>query len=97
MQGSFYVVDYTVVAAMPDIFSNIYQFKELQVGLTYIPRGIGIIAGGYSAGKLMDYNYKTVARKIGWKVDKVAGDNLLHLLECLSLPVCLMVELSRVL
>lgn len=78
MQGSFYVVDYTVVAAMPDIFSNIYQFNELQVGLTYIPRGIGIIAGGYSAGKLMDYNYKTVARKIGWRVDKVAGDDLLH-------------------
>jgi MFS family permease len=78
MQGSFYVVDYTVVAAMPDIFSNIYHFNELQVGLTYIPRGIGIIAGGYSAGKLMDYNYKTVARKIGWKVDKVAGDDLLH-------------------
>ncbi len=78
MQGSFYVVDYTVVAAMPDIFSTIYRFNELQVGLTYIPRGVGIIAGGYSAGKLMDYNYKTVARQIGWQIDKVAGDDLLH-------------------
>lgn len=78
MQGSFYVVDYTVVAAMPDIFSDIYQLNEFQVGLTYVPRGIGIIVGGYTAGKLMDYNYKIIAKKIGWKVDKVAGDDLLQ-------------------
>lgn len=26
----------------------------------------------------MDYNYKAIARKIGWKIDKVAGDDLLH-------------------
>ena len=46
MQGSFYVVDYAVVAVMPDIFKDIYHFNELQIGLTYIPRGVGIIAGG---------------------------------------------------
>ncbi|KAL8802492.1 MAG: hypothetical protein Q9182_003800 [Xanthomendoza sp. 2 TL-2023] len=76
MQGSFYVVDYAVVAAMPDIFQDIYRFNELQIGLTYIPRGIGIIAGGFCIGKIMDYNYKTVARKIGWNIDEVAGDDL---------------------
>lgn len=76
MQGSFYVVDYTVVAAMPDIFKDIYHFNELQIGLTYITRGVGIIAGGFCIGKIMDYNYKTVARKIDWHIDEVAGDNL---------------------
>ncbi|KAL8812182.1 MAG: hypothetical protein Q9200_001222 [Gallowayella weberi] len=76
MQGSFYVVDYAVVAAMPDIFHDIYHFNELQIGLTYIPRGVGIIAGGFCIGKVMDYNYKTVARKIGWNIDEVAGDDL---------------------
>lgn len=76
MQGSFYVVDYTVVAAMPDIFKDIYGFNELQIGLTYIPRGVGIIAGGFCIGKIMDYNYKTVARQIGWNIDEVAGDDL---------------------
>ena len=76
MQGSFYVVDYTVVAAMPDIFKDIYHFNELQIGLTYIPRGVGIITGGYCIGKVMDYNYKTIARKIDWNIDKVAGDDL---------------------
>lgn len=78
MQGSFYVVDYTVVAVMPDIFKDIYHFNELQIGLTYIPRGVGIITGGYCIGKLMDHNYKIVARKIGWDIDEVAGDDLQH-------------------
>ena len=78
MQGSFYVVDYTVVAVMPDIFKDIYHFNELQIGLTYIPRGVGIIAGGFCVGKIMDYNYKTVATKIGWNIDEVAGDDLQH-------------------
>ena len=78
MQGSFYVVDYAVVAVMPDILKDIYHFNELQIGLTYIPRGVGIIAGGYCIGKIMDYNYKTVARKIGWNIDEVAGDDLQH-------------------
>ena len=76
MQGSFYVVDYTVVAAMPDIFKDIYHFNELQIGLTYVPRGVGIIAGGFCIGKIMDYNYKAVAREIDWKIDEVAGDDL---------------------
>ena len=78
MQGSFYAVDYAVVAVMPDIFRDIYHFNELQIGLTYIPRGVGIIAGGFCIGKIIDYNYKTVARKIGWNIDEVAGDDLQH-------------------
>ena len=76
MQGSFYVVDYAVVAVMPDIFKDIYHFNELQIGLTYIPRGVGIIFGGFCIGKIMDHNYKTVAQKIGWNIDEVAGDDL---------------------
>ncbi|KAL8712606.1 MAG: hypothetical protein Q9220_003137 [cf. Caloplaca sp. 1 TL-2023] len=76
MQGSFYVVDYAVVAIMPDLYKDIYHFNELQIGLTYIPRGVGIITGSFCIGKVMDHNYKTVARKIGWNIDEVVGDDL---------------------
>jgi multidrug resistance protein len=76
MHGSFYTVDYSVVASIPDIYTNIYHFNELDVGLAYLPRGVGIIVGGYCVGKLMDYNYKATARKIGWIIDSVAGDDL---------------------
>ncbi|KAI4186816.1 MAG: hypothetical protein L6R41_003237 [Letrouitia leprolyta] len=76
IQGSFYVVDYAVVAIMPDLYKDIYQFNELQIGLTYIPRGVGIIAGSFCIGKLMDHNYRVIATKIGWNIDEVAGDDL---------------------
>ena len=76
MHGSFYTVDYSLVAAVPDIFKTIYHFNELQIGLSYLPRGVGIISGGYCVGKAMDYNYKMTAKKIGWTIDKVSGDDL---------------------
>ena len=76
MQGSFYVVDYAMVATMPDTYRDIYHFNELLIGLMYIPRGVGIITGGFCIGKIMDYNYRTVAREIGWNIDEVGGDDL---------------------
>jgi MFS family permease len=76
MHGSFYAVDYSLVAAVPDIYKGIYHFNELQIGLSYLPRGGGIILGGYCNGKLMDYNYRYIAKKLGWTVDRVSGDDL---------------------
>lgn len=78
MHGSFYTVDYSFVAALPDIYKNIYHFNELQIGLAYLPRGAGIIIGGFVNGKWMDYNYRATAKQIGHEVDKVAGDDLDH-------------------
>ena len=76
MHGSFYTVDYSFVAAVPDIYKNIYHFNELQIGLAYLPRGVGIITGGFVNGKWMDYNYRVTAKQIGHEVDKVSGDDL---------------------
>lgn len=74
--GSFYLVDYSFVAATPDIYKNIYHFNELEIGLSYLPRGAGIIIGGYIIGKFMDYNYGSTAKATGRTVDKVSGDDL---------------------
>jgi multidrug resistance protein len=76
MHSSFYAVDYSMAAAVPDIYKTIYGFNELEIGLSYLPRGVGIIFGGYCNGKLMDYNYKFTAKKVNWTVDEVNGDNL---------------------
>ncbi|KAI1178949.1 major facilitator superfamily domain-containing protein [Nemania sp. FL0916] len=75
MHGSFYVVDYAFVAALPDIYTN-YHFNELFIGLAYLPRGLGIIIGSYCTGKLMDHNYRVTARKIGWAAGKATGEDL---------------------
>lgn len=66
MHASFYTVDYSLVAALPDIYASIYKYNELKIGLSYLPRGAGIIIGSYCNGKFMDYSYKVTARKIGW-------------------------------
>ena len=76
MHGSFYTVDYSLVTAVPDIFKTIYHFNELQIGLSYLPRGAGIIFGGYCNGKVMDHNYRVTAHQIGWTIDEVSGDDL---------------------
>ncbi|KAI4639522.1 uncharacterized protein J4E78_010933 [Alternaria triticimaculans] len=70
VHGSFYTVGYCFVAAGPDIYKDIYLWNELYIGLSYLPRGIGTIAGAYFTGKMMDYNYCAVARSIDWTIDK---------------------------
>ncbi|KAI4909162.1 hypothetical protein J4E85_011634 [Alternaria conjuncta] len=77
VHGSFYTVDYSFVAAGPDIYKDIYHWNELYIGLSYLPRGIGTIAGAYFTGKMMDYNYRAIARSIDWTIDEVSGDDLL--------------------
>lgn len=76
VHGSFYTVDYSFVAAVPDVFKDVYRFSELQVGLAYLPRGVGIIVGSFCTGRLMDYNYRVTARELGHGAGKATGEEL---------------------
>ncbi|KAK8080656.1 hypothetical protein PG997_008474 [Apiospora hydei] len=53
-----------------------YGFSEIYVGLTYLAGGFGVIAGGFINGRLMDWNYRVVARQAGPPVDKHSGDDM---------------------
>ena len=76
MAGSPYAVWYAVQASIPSIYKDIYHFNELQIGLSYLTGGVGVVSGGYLNGKLMDWNYKATARSIGHTIDKSSGDDL---------------------
>ncbi|EHA26173.1 hypothetical protein ASPNIDRAFT_121887, partial [Aspergillus niger ATCC 1015] len=76
IHGSFYAVDYILAATVSNIFMHTYQFNTLLIGLAYLPRGIGIITGGYCNGRIMDYNYKATARRHNQPIDRVHGDDL---------------------
>ena len=78
MHGWFYLVDYSIQTAMPSIFQDVYHFNELLIGLSYLPRGAGIITGGYINGRMMDRKYRITAKEIGHTVDGVVGDDLDH-------------------
>ncbi|PGH21298.1 hypothetical protein AJ80_03348 [Polytolypa hystricis UAMH7299] len=76
IHGSFYAVDYSMSAAVPDIYKTVYGFNELMVGLSFVPRGVGIMVGGYCNGKLMDHHYRVIAKRNNVTVDKVKGDDM---------------------
>ncbi|CZS88827.1 hypothetical protein WAI453_010596 [Rhynchosporium graminicola] len=73
-----YTAFYDVVASIPQLFSEIYGYNDLQIGLCYIPFGCGCAFASIINGKLLDGNYKRVARKIGFTIDRKHGDDLRH-------------------
>ena len=60
------------------IFQDIYGFNDLQIGLCYIPFGVGCAVASWVNGRLLDRNYRRVARKIGFTIDRKHGDDLRH-------------------
>ncbi|CZT45488.1 related to dityrosine transporter [Rhynchosporium secalis] len=73
-----YTAFYDVVASIPQLFSEIYGYNDLQIGLCYIPFGCGCALASIINGKLLDGNYERVARKIGFTIDRKHGDDLRH-------------------
>lgn len=71
-----YTAFYDLVASIPELFREIYSYNDLQIGLCYIPFGAGCALASYINGKMLDYNYKKIAREIGFTIDRKHGDNL---------------------
>ena len=71
-----YAVYYCIQTSIPSIYSEIYGFSAFQVGLSYLPGGIGVVIGGYLNGKMMDRNYQKTAEGIGFTIDYTSGDSL---------------------
>jgi MFS family permease len=49
---------YIVLITLTDQLSVRYGYNTLQIGLCYIPFGVGCIASRFSVGYLIDWNYK---------------------------------------
>jgi MFS family permease len=71
-----YTAFYDVIASIPQLFQEIYGFNNLQIGLCYIPFGVGCAVASWVNGKLLDRNYRRVARSIGFTIDRKHGDDL---------------------
>ncbi|TGO34352.1 hypothetical protein BHYA_0201g00160 [Botrytis hyacinthi] len=73
-----YTAFYDVTASLPQLFKEIYNFNDLQIGLCYIPFGSGCALASIINGKMLDRNYQKIARNIGFSIDRKRGDNLRH-------------------
>ncbi|KAK7739974.1 hypothetical protein SLS53_005568 [Cytospora paraplurivora] len=67
---------YTVTADLSNLLSEIYHLNTLQIGLCYVPFGVGAALSIVANGQLQDWNYARVARAGGFTVDKKRGDDL---------------------
>ena len=73
-----YTAFYDVTASIPTLFAQIYGFNDLQIGLSFIPFGVGCSVAAIVCGKLMDYNYRRVAKQAGISIDRKRGDDMRH-------------------
>ena len=73
-----YTAFYDVMASMPVMFKQTYGFNDLEVGLCYLPFGAGCAITSFVNGKLLDRNYKKIAKRIGFAIDRKHGDDLRH-------------------
>lgn len=79
LAASPYAVWYLIQASLPVIYGQDpggYGFKDIYVGLCYLAGGAGVITGGFICGKMMDRNYKHVAKKAGFSTNKSDNHNI---------------------
>ena len=76
MAASAYANYYCIQTSNPPIYKDTYHFNELEIGLSYLPGGAGVVFGAYANGRLMDRNYAVTAKEIGHEIDHVVGDDL---------------------
>ncbi|RFU34076.1 hypothetical protein B7463_g2328, partial [Scytalidium lignicola] len=73
-----YTAFYDMMASIPLNFNNIYHFNDLQIGLCYLPFGCGCALASFINGRMLDANYRRVAKEIGFTIDRKRGDDLRH-------------------
>lgn len=73
-----YTAFYDIMASIPQLFAEIYGYNDLQIGLCYIPFGCGCAIASIINGRMLDRNYKKVAKEVGFAIDRKHGDDLRH-------------------
>lgn len=61
---------YAIITGASSAFSSVYGFDELQVGLVFLSIGGGSIISAFTTGKLIDWNYKRHAKRLGFPITK---------------------------
>jgi predicted MFS family arabinose efflux permease len=60
-----YSGQYTVLTSLTDLFSDIYKLDSLQLGLCFLPHGIGAIIGSYISGLVLNWSFKRISKSLG--------------------------------
>ncbi|KAL1835077.1 hypothetical protein VTK73DRAFT_6312 [Phialemonium thermophilum] len=71
-----YLVFILVCATLSTQFAAIYRYNNLQIGLCYLPYGVGCCIASVAQGHILDWNYRRIARQIGFTINLRRGDDL---------------------
>ncbi|KAK6337728.1 hypothetical protein TWF696_001208 [Orbilia brochopaga] len=66
----YYAAFYAVNASLPKLFSNIYGYNDLEIGLCYFSFGVGAIIASIANGRIVDRDFRIVAEREGIQVDR---------------------------
>ncbi|KAI2787558.1 hypothetical protein POX_f07929 [Penicillium oxalicum] len=69
---------YDVSATIPSIYQELYGLDDLQIGLCYIPFGLGASIASILNGKLLDFNYRRIAKALGFPLVKNRHTDLMN-------------------
>lgn len=71
-----YSAFYDVMASAPQLLQEIYGYDALKIGLCFLPLGCGCFLAPTLSGKLMDWNFRRTASKIGYEIVKGKANDL---------------------
>ena len=85
-----YTAFYDITSTIPYLFAQIYGFNDLQIGLCFLPFGLGGFLAPIVNGRLMDASFRRVAKQIGVPIVKGRTTDLRHFpLERARVPLAL--------
>ncbi|KAF5022251.1 hypothetical protein F66182_5690 [Fusarium sp. NRRL 66182] len=76
VSATIYIGFILTAATLSTLFKEIYGYNDLQVGLCYLPYGFGCAVAVLGQGYVLDWNYRRIAKKIGFTIDRKRGDDL---------------------
>lgn len=56
---------YAVMSSIPSQFEIMYGLNDLQIGLAFVPAGLGTLCSALMNGKLVDWNYRRMEARLG--------------------------------
>jgi MFS family permease len=65
-----------VTATLSTQLKAIYGLNDLQIGLCYLPYGVGCCVAAIMQGYILDWNYRRIAKQIGFTINLRRGDDL---------------------
>ena len=66
--GMVFGIHYLILSTIPFQLGTLYQLNQNQLGLIYIPYGLGSIASAFTTGKLANWNYRRHAARLHFPV-----------------------------